>query len=444
MYNLLFVSLGCDKNLVDTEKMLGILLKDRFKLTDDEFAADVIVVNTCCFINDAKQESINTIIEMANYKKTGNCKALIVTGCLSERYQDEITKEIEEVDAILGTSSYESILEAVEKVLSGNKFSEFKSLNNNITKLKERFVTTGGYYAHLKIAEGCDKCCTYCIIPKIRGHYKSVPMQDLIEEATSLAKNGVKELILVAQETTLYGTDIYGKKSLHILIQELSKIEGIKWIRILYLYPEEIYDELIEEMKVNEKVCKYVDMPIQHASDKILKLMGRRTNNEQLRNTIYKLRKEIPEIAIRTTLITGFPGETQEDFETLYNFVDGIEFDRLGIFTYSAEENTPAALMDNQIDEEIKKSRRDELMELQQEIAFEHSEAMIGKDITVIIDGKLVEEDVYSARTYMDSPNVDGAVFIDTEYDLISGDFYEVSIISATGYDLVATIKRQL
>jgi len=339
---LLFISLGCDKNLVDTEVMLGILTQGGFELTDDETQADVIVVNTCCFINDAKEESINTLLEMAEYKKAGSCKALIAAGCLAERYKQEIQDEIEEVDAILGTSSIEKILEAVNSSLKGEKTQNFEDVNYLPSHKAKRVVTTGGYYAHLKIAEGCDKHCTYCIIPKIRGNYRSVPMEELIEEAKNLAEQGVKELILVAQETTLYGVDLYGKKSLPELLKELCKILGIYWIRIQYCYPEEITDELIETIKNEPKICKYLDLPIQHANDDILKRMGRRTNKAQLMEIVNKLRTEIPDMALRTTLITGFPGETREQHEELMEFINEMEFDRLGVFTYSPEENTPA------------------------------------------------------------------------------------------------------
>lgn len=440
---LLFVSLGCDKNLVDTEVMLGILSKGGYEFTDDETQADVIVVNTCCFINDAKEESINTLLEMAEYKKEGNCKALIAAGCMAQRYKEEILEEIEEVDAIIGTASIDNILEAVNASLEGKK-TQFLENTNQLPKQKvNRVVTTGGYYAHLKIAEGCDKHCTYCIIPKIRGNYRSVPMEELIEEAQSLAEQGIKELILVAQETTLYGTDLYNEKRLPALLKELCKIRGIEWIRIQYCYPEEITDELIETIKNEPKICHYLDLPIQHANDEILKRMGRRTNQAQLIEIIQKLRKEIPDIALRTTLITGFPGETKEQHEELLGFIDEMEFDRLGVFTYSPEENTPAVLMDGQVDEEIKQERRAELMELQQEIVFDNEDKMIGKILTVLIEGKVVDENAYVGRTYKDAPNVDGYIFVNTDEELISGDFVKVKVTGALEYDLIGEIADE-
>ena len=424
----MFVSLGCDKNLVDTENMLGILNDRGFTFTDDEMEAEVIAVNTCCFIHDAKQESINTILEMAEHKKDGKCKILIVTGCLAHRYQDEITKEIPEVDAFIGTSSYDKIADVIEAVLDGRTYNSIEDTDRLPLVRSKRVVTTGGYYEYLKIAEGCDKHCTYCIIPKIRGNYRSYPMDYLVEQAEALVANGAKELILVAQETTVYGTDIYGKKALPELLHKLGQIEDLKWIRILYCYPEEITDELIQVIKEEDKICNYLDLPIQHASDGILKRMGRRTSKEQLVEIIGKLRKEIPDIAIRTTLITGFPGETQEQHEELMEFVDEMEFDRLGVFTYSPEEDTPAAEMPDQIPEDVKEDRQAELMELQQEIAFDLAEEMIGREVLVMIEGKVADENAYVGRTYKDAPNVDGLIFVESEEELMSGDFARVRI----------------
>ncbi|MBS1318131.1 MAG: 30S ribosomal protein S12 methylthiotransferase RimO, partial [Lachnospiraceae bacterium] len=418
---ILFISLGCDKNLVDSEVMLGILADRGFEMTDTEDDADIIIINTCCFINDAKEESINTILEMAEYKKNGSCKALIVTGCLAQRYKQEIVDEIPEVDAVIGTSKYDEIFDAVDQALKGAHFLDVDDLDRLPAVTGKRILTTGGHYAHLKIAEGCDKHCTYCIIPKIRGNYRSVPMEQLLAEATSLAEQGVKELILVAQETTLYGVDLYGKKSLHVLLQELAKIKGIRWIRILYCYPEEIYPELIETIKTEKKVCHYLDMPIQHASDAILRRMGRRTTKEQLKETVALLRKEIPDIVLRTTLIAGFPGETQEQHEELMEFVDEMEFERLGVFAYSPEENTPAALMPDQIPEEVKEERRDAILELQQEIAFDKAADMVGRTLYAMIEGKVADEPAYVARTYADSPDIDGYVFVNTGEMLMSG-----------------------
>lgn len=437
---ILFISLGCDKNLVDSEVMLGILADRGFEMTDTEVDADIIIINTCCFINDAKEESINTILEMAEYKKTGPCKALIVTGCLAQRYKQEIVDEIPEVDAVIGTSKYDEIFDAVDQALKGSHFLDVDDLDRLPSVPGKRILTTGGHYAHLKIAEGCDKHCTYCIIPKIRGNYRSVPMEQLLAEAASLAEQGVKELILVAQETTLYGVDLYGKKSLHILLQELAKIKGIRWIRILYCYPEEIYPELIETIKNEKKVCHYLDMPIQHASDAILKRMGRRTTKAQLKETVSLLRKEIPDIVLRTTLIAGFPGETQEQHEELMEFVDEMEFERLGVFAYSPEENTPAASMPDQILEEIKEERRDAILELQQEIAFDKAADMVGRTLYAMIEGKVADEPAYVARTYADSPDIDGYVFVNTSEMLMSGDFVKVKITGSAEYDLIGEL----
>ena len=437
---ILFISLGCDKNLVDTEVMLGLLASRGYEMTDDENEADIIVINTCCFIHDAKEESIQNILEMAEYRKTGKVKALIVTGCLAERYRQEIMDEIPEVDEVLGTTAYDRILDAVDEALAGRHSVMLSDIDALPLPDTRRLVTTGGHFAYLKIAEGCDKHCTYCIIPKIRGNYRSVPMERLIKEAEYLAEQGVKELILVAQETTLYGKDLYGEKSLHRLIRELCRIRGIRWIRILYCYPEEITDELIQVMKEEPKVCHYLDLPIQHASDTILKRMGRRTSKQELIDIVGKLRREIPDICLRTTLITGFPGETQEQHEELAEFVDEIEFDRLGVFTYSPEEGTPAAAMPDQIDEEIKEERQAELMELQQEIAFDNAENMIGREMLVMIEGKVADENAFVGRTYRDAPNVDGLIFINTDEELISGDFAKVKVTGALDYDLIGEL----
>ena len=434
------VSLGCDKNLVDTEMMLGLLNKDGYTFTDDEHEADEVVVNTCCFIGDAKEESVNTILEMAELKKDGRCKALIVTGCMAQRYKQEILDEIPEVDGILGTSTYDEISNVLKKVLGGSRESCFHDLNALPNVEVPRVVTTGGYYAFLKIAEGCDKRCTYCIIPDLRGSYRSVPMERLIEEAKQLASQGVKELILVAQETTLYGIDLYKKKSLPKLLHELCKIPGIQWIRIQYCYPEEITQELIETIREEEKVCNYLDIPIQHASDRILKRMGRRTNQKQLREMIASLRSQIPDIALRTTLISGFPGETEEDQEEVMRFVDEMEFERLGVFAYSQEEDTPAAEFPDQVPQELKEERRDEIMELQQEISYEKSQSMIGKVLEVMIEGKVADENAYVGRTYMDAPGVDGLIFINTDLDLMSGDFVRAKVTGALEYDLIGEI----
>ena len=438
--NILFISLGSDKNLVDSEVMLGLLDSRGYQIVDDETIADVIVVNTCCFIHDAKEESIQTILEMAEYKKTGRLKALVVTGCLAQRYQQEIIDEIPEVDAVLGTASYDKIAEAIDEALDGHTEMYLEDIDRLPQVSSKRLVTTGGHYAYLKIAEGCDKHCTYCIIPKVRGNYRSVPMEQLLKEAKELAEGGVKELILVAQETTVYGQDIYGEKSLHRLLRELCKIDGIQWIRLLYCYPEEIDANLIRVMKEEPKICHYLDLPIQHASDAILKKMGRRTSKAQLVDTIRTLREEIPDITLRTTLITGFPGETEEQHQELVEFVDEMEFDRLGVFTYSPEENTPAAEMPDQIPEEVKEDRQAELMELQQEIAFDLAEDMIDREVLVMIEGKVADENAYVGRTYRDAPNVDGLIFINTDEELMSGDFAKVKVTGAMEYDLIGEL----
>lgn len=441
--NLLFISLGCDKNLVDSEVMLGIIEKNGYRIVDSEEDADIIVINTCCFIHDAKEESIQTILEMAEYKKTGRLKALIVTGCLAQRYKEEILSEIPEVDAVLGTASYDKIAETIRRALERGGFVELSDINALPLVDTKRLVTTGGHFAYLKIAEGCDKHCTYCIIPKLRGNYRSVPMERLLKEAQELAEQGVKELILVAQETTVYGKDIYGEKSLHLLLRKLCEIKGLRWIRVLYCYPEEIYDELIKVMKEEKKICRYLDLPIQHSEDEILRRMGRRTTRQQLISTVEKLRREIPDIVLRTTLITGFPGETKEQHEALMDFVDEMEFERLGVFTYSPEEDTPAADFPGQIPEEVKEERRAELMELQQEIVFDRAEEMAGKELLVMIEGKVADEDAYVGRTYMDAPNVDGLIFVNTDRELMSGDFAKVTVTGAVEYDLIGELSDE-
>ena len=439
-----FVSLGCDKNLVDSEMMITSLRKEGFSLTNEETEAEVIVVNTCCFIGDAKEESINTLLEMAEYKEDGNCRLLVAAGCLAQRYHEEIQTEIPEVDVIVGTMGYENLAGVIRQALEENQVLEsIKDINYLPTPLVDRDSMSGGYYAYLKIAEGCDKRCSYCIIPKVRGNYRSVPMDNLLEQAEHLVANGAKELILVAQETTLYGVDLYGKKSLPELLERLSKLEELRWIRILYCYPEEITPELIQAMKKLPKVCNYLDIPIQHASDAVLKRMGRRTNKKQLVEMVETLRKEIPEIALRTTLITGFPGETEEDFEELKEFVRQMKFERLGVFAYSQEEDTAAAVMENQVPEEVKEERRDEIMAIQQEIAFEKGESHIGRIIDVMVEGHLPEEGVYITRTYMDAPEVDGFVFVSTDWNLMSGDFITVRITEAREYDLIGEVVEE-
>lgn len=437
---LLFISLGCDKNLVDSEFMIGQLTKEGIELTDDETQADIIIVNSCCFIGDAKEESINTILEMAEQKKTGNCKSLIVTGCLSQRYQEEIFKEIPEVDAILGTNSYNYIYDAVKETLQKNKYKNLNTLEGLPQMDSKRLLTTGGHFAYLKIAEGCNKNCTYCVIPSVRGRYRSVPIEELVQQAKELVDNGVKELILVAQETTLYGLDLYGEKSLHKLLDELNKINGLFWIRILYCYPEEIYDELIESMIRNKKVCHYLDLPIQHCNDDILKRMGRRTTKDDIIRIVNDLRNKIPDITLRTTLICGFPGETPEMHEELMYFINEMEFDRLGAFPYSPEEGTPAAEFPDQVDEEVKLDWQEDVMALQEEIISDKNLTMKDKELYAFIEGKVADENAYIGRTYRDAPKVDGYVFINSDEELITGDVVKVKITGAYEYDLIGEI----
>ena len=456
------VSLGCDKNLVDSEIMLGLLSKEGYAITNELSEADYAIVNSCCFIGDAKEESINTIIEIGELKKEGKLKGLIVTGCLAQRYQSMITDELPEADAVIGTTAYDNIVAAIAEIKSKNGLADKSLYIEDLERLaggeEHRLVPAGEISSYIKIAEGCNKRCTYCIIPYIRGNYRSIPMETIVKEAEELAKQGTKELLLVAQETTLYGVDIYCKKALPELVHELSKISGIEWIRLLYCYPEEITDEIIEAIKNEKKVCHYIDLPIQHSSDAILRKMARKTNQAELRERIAKLRKEIPDITLRTTLITGFPGETEEDFKELYNFVDEMEFDRLGVFTYSAEEGTPAAEMDGQVDEKVKIARRNEIMELQQEISAEKAEGRIGKVYEVLVEGTVpvdsvngeafasimeVNEDgkkVYIGRTYMDAPDVDGQVFFEADYEIMSGELVEVEIIASDEYDLFGVL----
>ena len=439
--SIMLISLGCDKNLVDSEQMLSLLFEAGCVFTEDPLKADVIIVNTCCFIGDAKEESINAIIEAGKHKESGSLKGLIVTGCLAERYATEIKKELPEADAIIGTTGFDGIADAVFKVLNGKKVENTGDINKYSYVKGHRILTGGGYYAYLKIAEGCNKNCTYCIIPKVRGSYRSVPEEDLVEDAKSLAQKGVKELILVAQETTLYGTDLYGKKTLPRLLKKLCGVEGIEWIRLLYAYPEEIDDGLIDTVASEEKICDYFDLPIQHCSDRILKAMGRRTDLKSLKEIILKIRKKIPDAALRTTLISGFPGETEEDHEMLKSFIEEIGFDRLGDFEYSKEEGTAAAKMKGQIRKTEKKRRRDEIMSLQQEIAFEKESRMKGRTLRVMIEGYLPDDGVYVARSYRDAPDVDGMIFVNGgENRYMSGDFVDVKITGSHEYDLTGEI----
>ena len=432
----LLISLGCDKNLVDSEVMLGLLNKAGHQITNDETEADVVVVNTCAFIKDAKEESINTIIEMGELKKTGKLKKLIVAGCLSQRYKDEIMTELPEIDVIIGATNFDKIVEAI----GTDEEAIVDDIDYTPAPVRERIVTTTASMAYLKIAEGCNKMCTYCIIPHIRGRYRSVPMDSLLDSARRLADDGIKELVLVAQETTLYGTDLYGEKRLPELLTKLSDIDGIEWIRLLYCYPEEITDDLIEMMAANPKICHYIDIPIQHSENAILKRMGRRTSREDIVELVGRLRSAMPDIAIRTTLISGFPGETQEQHNGLVDFVDQCEFDRLGVFTYSPEEGTPAASYPDQVDEAVAEKWRDEIMELQQEISYEKNQGFVGTVMKVLIEGYLSDDDVYVGRTYRDAPGVDGIVFVSAPYELMSGTYVDVKITEGNEYDLTGVI----
>ncbi len=438
---IMFVSLGCDKNLVDSEMMMGLLAKRGHTFTDDIEEAEAAVINTCGFISDAKEESINTILEMAEYKNK-NLRYIIAAGCLAQRYADTFMDELPEVDAIVGTTAFDQICETLDRLDKGAKqVTSIENIDRSCRGKEKRIISTpGNYYSYLKIAEGCNKRCTYCAIPYIRGSYRSVPMEELIAEAEELVDQGIKELILVAQETTLYGIDLYGKKSLTDLLNKLCEIEGLKWIRILYCYPEEITDELIDTIANQPKICHYLDIPIQHASDDILRRMGRRTDNKYLREIIGKLRERIPDIAIRTTVITGFPGETDEDHQVLLDFIDDMEFERLGCFTYSPEDDTPAALYDHQVDEDLKAKRRDEVMSLQQEISLDICNRNIGRILDALIVGRDSENGEYIARTYMDAPDVDGYIFFESERDLISGDMVRLKVTGALEYDLIGEL----
>ena len=438
--NLFFVSLGCDKNLVDSEKMIALLASQNISVTSTPEDAEIIIVNTCGFIHDAKEESIETILEMAEYKKTGKCVSLIMTGCLAQRYADDIQKEIPEVDAVVGTTAYDRIFEVVKDTLQGKKECALNDLDYLPKNLTNRVHTSSGYSSYLKIAEGCSKHCTYCIIPKLRGNYRSVPMEELLVEAEQLSKEGTKELIVIAQETTVYGVDLYGEKRLPKLLHELCKIDGIEWVRLLYCYPEEIYEGLIDAMIRNKKVCHYLDIPIQHANDTILKRMGRRTSNADLVKIITHLRERIPDITLRTTLICGFPGETQEMHEELMQFINDMEFDRLGAFTYSPEEGTPAAEFTDQVDENLKKDWQADVMELQEEIIFDKNETMKGRELYVFIEGKVSDENAYVGRTYRDAPDVDGYIFINTDEELMTGDIAKVRVTGAYEYDLIGEL----
>ena len=440
---ILFISLGCDKNRVDSERMLGMLAQDAYSMTDDEEDADIIIVNTCCFIDEAKEESVRTVLDMAAFRREGKCRALIVAGCMSERYRQEILEEIPEVDEIIGTHSYTKIRDAILAAEKGERLSYLEAPSELKADEPARVLTTGGFFAYLKIAEGCDRHCTYCVIPSLRGPYRSVPEEYLLKEAASLAEQGVKELILVAQDTACYGKDLYGEKKLHELLAGLCRIEGLSWIRLLYCYPEEIYPELISVIKREKKICHYLDMPIQHSEDIVLRRMGRRTTRDGLLQTIASLRNEIPDIVLRTTLITGFPGETEEQHRALCAFVKEVRFERLGVFTYSREEGTPAYRMKGQISQDVKETRRDELLQCQQIISREIGESLVGRVKDVFIEGFSPEEQVWIGRTRGDAPDVDGLIFVHSCEELHSGDIVPVRITEAGDYDLIGEYENE-
>ena len=434
--NVGFIHLGCSKNLVDTEMTIGLFKNNEYKIVNNPEDADILVINTCGFILSAQEEGVNTILEMAEYKKK-RCKYLIVMGCLVQRFKEELEKEIPEVDLWIKYDSYNTIWEQIEKIIKPEVTKE-----NHLSFL-DRTITTGENFAYLRIAEGCSNFCTYCAIPKIRGKFISRRVEDILEEAKKLAKEGYQELIVIAQDTTKYGIDIYGKPHLAELLQELCKIEGIKWIRFLYSYPETITDELIEVVKNEDKICKYFDIPIQHISDSVLKRMNRKSNSESIRKVIKKLREEIPNVVIRTTVMVGFPGETNDDFEELYNFVKETKFDRLGAFSYSKEEGTPAEKLPNQIHANTKKSRYNKIMSLQQQIAIEKQKKLIGRKLEVLVETKTFDGKYYVGRSYMDVPDIDGLIYIEMTDELLEGKFVECEIIGANDYDLVAKLVKK-
>lgn len=439
-FNVGMVSLGCDKNRVDAEIMLSILAKNGYNLVNDEKKADVIIINTCGFIESAKTESIETILEMTRNKESGECKSIIVTGCMAERYRDELLKEMPEIDAVVGTGSYRDILNIVQETLEGKRgIVKMDNINYNLN-YEDRIITTPSYFAYVKIAEGCDNNCTYCIIPKLRGNFRSRNIESILKEVEILASKGVKEVILVAQDTTRYGIDIYGKKMLTDLLTEIEKVDGIEWIRIMYSYPEEITDEMIDFVKHSKKVCNYFDMPMQHISNRILKLMGRKSTKEKIIELVKKIKQEIPDSIIRTSLIVGFPGETEDDFNQLKDFIEQYKLDRVGIFSYSAEEGTSAAIMDTQINDELKENRKKTLMQLQSKISLEKNEKLIGKTIDVIIEGKS-QNGQYYGRSQWDAPEIDQQIFINnSDIQLEKGNIFKVKITKAYTYDLIGDV----
>lgn len=435
------VSLGCPKNLVDSEIMLGMLKKGDFEIVIDQNDADIIIVNTCGFIESARQESVNTILEMAQCKKD-KCRLLIVTGCLAERYRHEIMAEIPEVDAVIGTGSYSAITDAIEKAFAGEKPEYYGALAGTGYLDNDRVVSTGRGYAYLKLAEGCDNCCTYCVIPSLRGPYRSRRIEELVSEAKKLADYGIKELILIAQDTTRYGTDIYNGRMLVQLIRKISEIDGIEWIRLLYCYPEEIDDCLIEEISVNNKVCKYLDIPIQHASDRILKSMGRRGNSREIASLLDRIRLKVPDIVLRTTLIVGFPGEQEDDFGILTSFIQKYRFDRLGVFMYSKEEGTPSAKMKSQVLKSLKKKRYNILMKLQQPISLQKNIDRLGREYRVLVEGVAEDGIFYFGRSSQEAPDIDGVIYFTSEYPLKPGEMVNVVILQAGQYDLTGEVRK--
>lgn len=441
-YNVGMVSLGCDKNRVDAEIMLSILSKENYNLVNDPKIADIIIVNTCGFIESAKEESINTILEMSQNKEDGLCKSVIVTGCMAERYKDELIKEIPEIDAIVGTGTYRQITDIIKKTLNGEKgIISTGEINYNLD-YEKRILSTPSHYGYIKIAEGCNNNCSYCIIPRLRGRFRSRTIESIVEEAKDISSQGVKEIILVAQDTTKFGQDIYGEKKLPDLLKELEKINEIKWIRIMYSYPEDVTDELIETIANSSKICHYFDIPIQHISDNILKSMKRSTSKNEILNLITKIKKEIPDAIIRTSLIVGFPGETTEDFEELKEFIKLNLLDRVGIFTYSQEENTVAGNLDNQIEEKVKESRKNTLMRLQSLNSMENNKNLIGKTFEVLVEG-IGKNNQYYGRIYMDAPGIDQNIYINSNTKLIIGDFVKVKVEKAYTYDLIGDVYNE-
>lgn len=441
--NVFIESLGCAKNLVDSEVMMGLLQKYDYKLTGNEYEADIIIVNTCAFIDDAKQESIDTIIELGRLKKSGNCKVLVVAGCLGERYAKEVLDELDEVDAVVGTSKYTEIIKVIDHALKGKKIIESGDINVAISEDLPRILSTPKHTAYLKISEGCDNYCTYCIIPKLRGAYRSREMEHIIEEAKDMVQKGVKEIVIIAQDTSVYGVDLYGEYKISELLRKLCEIDELKWIRLLYCYPDKITDELIHVIAEEEKICEYLDLPLQHCNNDILKRMNRKLTKEHILEVMNKLRSKVTNMHLRTSLIVGFPGETEEQFEELKEFVTEMKFDRLGVFTYSKEEGTPAANFKDQVPEEIKNQRRDEIMMIQKEISFQKNLEKIGNIYDILVEEKVEGEDVYVGRSRYDASDVDCVVYFDCAKQIELGSFVQVKITDTLEYDLLGEIINE-